>query len=1036
MNSFTNSVRSLKSILASILILLLLLPDLSAQVAGFLMPDTVYTGQPVNITNTSSGGNSWYWGFCSGSANNDPTGLNIGNPGGLLSIPTYITLVKQGNDCFSFISCQGVGVIRYYHGTSFSNNPLSWTNLGQFGLINFNEEGIQIKNDNGNWYGFVNSFNTIIRLDFGNSLWNLPTAIDIGPFPAFNMAHGLVITREGTTWIGFVTCSLGQKLVRLDFGNSLTNIPVATDFGSLGGVLLQPFAICLVQENLLWYALVMAGENTLARLTFGTSLLNSPTGVNLGNPGGFDFAVGLTLLRDCGSTTGYWTNYLVNGALGKLNFPEGITGPVTGTVLGNTGELSRPSLFSEIFRQNDTLFAYIANRENGTLTRLTFPPCTNASIPYSNLFNPPPFSYNQPGTYNIRLIMDEGLSSQSVVCKDIVVVDAPIVVAAAFTAPDTICAGNQVNIINQSTSGLKYYWSFCSGNALSEPLGTNIGNPGNLLNVPGYNTLVEDGGTCYSFITNQGSKSLVRYNLGTSFGNNPVSWTNLGGFGMLSDTVLGIKILRDNGQWIGFLNNNNRIVRLNFGASLANIPAATLLGPYPMLNTAHCLDIFKEGGTWIGYLTCSWGNKLVRLNFGNSLLNPPVLTDLGTPGLMNLPTSFRFVNEAGKWYCLVVNYGNNTMTRLSFGNSLLNNPTGENLGVACPSIISGGIALIRDCESTTGFQLNYSTSSADLIWRLSFPNGITGPVTGTSLGNTGSLSRPSIFSELFRVGDTLFLYATNRQDFTLTRLRFPPCSNASVSSSVLVNPPAYSYDLPGTYNIQLIVNEGMPDQASLCKKIVVIGKPSTRYVDTTLCFGVPYYTGGAMRTQPGIYYDTITSVDHCDSIIQTTLSYKPEIPVSLGKDTTFCNGFPIVLHTGVPAAGYLWQDGAIDSTYTVFGPGNYWVNVTKEGCKATDSIRIRECMSPLWFPNVFTPNGDGLNDTFHPAGEGVKQFTLLIYDRWGKKVFETSALKDGWDGTNNGEKCADGVYVFISTYTLNDSSGITYHANGSVNLLR
>jgi uncharacterized protein (TIGR02145 family) len=422
---------------------------------GFDSPDTTCVNHAVNIVNTTTGGTTYYWNFCSGDANIDPTGMNIGNPGNLLSIPTYITLVKQGNDCFSFVSCQGVGVIRYYHGTSFSNNPVSWTNLGQFGIINFNQEGIQVKFDNGNWYGFVNSFNTIIRLDFGNSLWNTPTATDIGPFSSLNMAHGLVITREGTTWIGLVTCSIGQNLVRLDFGSSLINTPVATDFGDLGGVLTSPFSICLVQENSLWYALVVASGSTLARITFGTSLLNTPTGVNLGNPGGFNAACGLTLLRDCESTTGYWVNYLVNGELGKLTFPEGITGPVTGTVLGNIGGLARPGLFSELFRENDNLYAYITNRDNHTLTRLSFAPCTNASIPSSTLFTPPPVSYNQPGTYNIRLITDEGLPTMAGLCKPIVVMDPPVI---DLGNDEVICQGNSVTL-DAGALFSNYLWS-------------------------------------------------------------------------------------------------------------------------------------------------------------------------------------------------------------------------------------------------------------------------------------------------------------------------------------------------------------------------------------------------------------------------------------------------------------------------------------------------------------------------------------------------------------------------------------------------
>ncbi|MGA2823651.1 MAG: hypothetical protein ABSE72_09010, partial [Bacteroidales bacterium] len=423
-------------------------------VVNFTLPDSSCVGAQITITNLTTGGSTFFWNFCSGNTNSDPTGVNIGNPGNLLDVPTYMTLVQDGNDCYSFISCQFAGIIRYYHGTSFSHDPISWTNLGTFGLLSNYIEGIQVKKDNGNWYGFVCNNTTIVRLDFGTSPANTPTAVDIGPFPNFDMAHGLAIIKEGNTWLGFVTCALAVSISRLNFGTSLTNIPTVQNFGSLG-VLYSPGPICIVEENSLWYMMVTAGLETLARLTFGNSLLNTPTAENLGNPGGFNNQIGLAILRDCESTGGYFLNYIVNGQLGKLTFAGGITSTVTGQILGNIGSLNRPHCFSEIFRQNDTLFAYITNRGSNTLTRLTFPPCTNSSVPSSTQFNPPPFSYNQPGTYNVRLLVNEGLPDQVSLCKTIVIGPVPTV----NLGPDrSICPGTSTTL-DAGPGYTTYLWS-------------------------------------------------------------------------------------------------------------------------------------------------------------------------------------------------------------------------------------------------------------------------------------------------------------------------------------------------------------------------------------------------------------------------------------------------------------------------------------------------------------------------------------------------------------------------------------------------
>jgi gliding motility-associated-like protein len=58
----------------------------------------------------------------------------------------------------------------------------------------------------------------------------------------------------------------------------------------------------------------------------------------------------------------------------------------------------------------------------------------------------------------------------------------------------------------------------------------------------------------------------------------------------------------------------------------------------------------------------------------------------------------------------------------------------------------------------------------------------------------------------------------------------------------------------------------------------------------------------------------------------------------------------------------------------------------------------------LYIPSAFTPNGDGVNDIFFAKGDGIRKFSLAIYDRWGEVVFYSDDINKGWDGTFKGEK--------------------------------
>ncbi len=90
----------------------------------------------------------------------------------------------------------------------------------------------------------------------------------------------------------------------------------------------------------------------------------------------------------------------------------------------------------------------------------------------------------------------------------------------------------------------------------------------------------------------------------------------------------------------------------------------------------------------------------------------------------------------------------------------------------------------------------------------------------------------------------------------------------------------------------------------------------------------------------------------------------------------------------------------------------------KDGCGDTTSNYVMVDVIPdcnLIIPNVITPNGDNKNDYFYITNlDKYPDSELQIFDRWGKKVFESSNYQNNWEGTNNsGEKLSDGVYYYI-----------------------
>lgn len=160
---------------------------------------------------------------------------------------------------------------------------------------------------------------------------------------------------------------------------------------------------------------------------------------------------------------------------------------------------------------------------------------------------------------------------------------------------------------------------------------------------------------------------------------------------------------------------------------------------------------------------------------------------------------------------------------------------------------------------------------------------------------------------------------------------------------------------------------------------------------------------------------------------------------TLGADTVICEVAFQISPSGLYST-YLWQDGSSNATFTVVEPGNYVVTVTDAtGCAGTQNIQVGNGCEPIIVvPNVFTPNGDGLNDTFFSTVSNITKFKMIIVNRWGQVVCEFEKANESWDGkTQNGNLAHPGVYFWKLNYSyLQGNEEVEKEMSGNVTLIR
>jgi gliding motility-associated-like protein len=187
---------------------------------------------------------------------------------------------------------------------------------------------------------------------------------------------------------------------------------------------------------------------------------------------------------------------------------------------------------------------------------------------------------------------------------------------------------------------------------------------------------------------------------------------------------------------------------------------------------------------------------------------------------------------------------------------------------------------------------------------------------------------------------------------------------------------------------------------------------------------------------------SLTTTDRCGSQSDTITVVIDTIPaglIELGNDTTMCwfgTDLPVIIASNTQLPNYYWNTGDTSAAITVTERGMYTLRSRFRCGDVTDSIFVNQCPPAIFFPNAFTPDNDGLNDVFRAITINTQVELMIIYNRWGQKIYESNDLFPEWDGTANKEASPNGLYAYVVYYSDAESGFAKKEKRGTVMLIR
>ncbi|MBC7892220.1 MAG: gliding motility-associated C-terminal domain-containing protein, partial [Sphingobacteriaceae bacterium] len=241
-----------------------------------------------------------------------------------------------------------------------------------------------------------------------------------------------------------------------------------------------------------------------------------------------------------------------------------------------------------------------------------------------------------------------------------------------------------------------------------------------------------------------------------------------------------------------------------------------------------------------------------------------------------------------------------------------------------------------------------------------------------------------------------------------------------------------------TVNVAYALAFDLGADTTLCEgKTLKLNTPadaqSVRWQDGSTQSGYTVQQAGTYRVR----------VEQPDCRVEDSLRVRYIRPpqLELGPDRALCVGESFTLKPVVAEGTFAWDDPFPDQERTLRRTGTFRASVRNECATARDSVRVQQgaCGCILHVPDVFTPNADGLNETFGPVA-GCAEITLLslaVFNRWGEVLFQTNAPPFEWDGMSRGTRCPEAAYAWEIGYQLTEGGAVrTERKQGAVRLVR